>query len=62
MEIIYEIIILWDEWLIFSLGNHGSKYSIRLPFENRFKEGDQEKLPREREILARSRTKAGGRI
>ena len=59
MKIIYEIITLWDEWLIFSLGNHGSESSIRLPFENLFKETDQEKLPRERKIEARSRIKAG---
>jgi hypothetical protein len=60
MEIIYEITPLWDEWLIFSLGNHGSEDFIRLPFENPFKEADQEKLPRERKIEARSRTKARG--
>jgi hypothetical protein len=60
MKIIHEITALWDEWLIFSLGNHGSEYSIRLPFENPFKEADQEKLPRERKIEARLRTKARG--
>jgi hypothetical protein len=61
MTIIHDIITLWDEWLIFSVGDHGSEYSIRLPFENPLKETDQPKIPRERKIEARSRTKAGGR-
>jgi len=52
MKIINEIKILWDEWLIFCIGNPGSEYSIRLPFENPFKESDQGKLPQERKIEA----------
>ena len=60
MKTSYEITTLWDEWLIFRLGNPESEYSIRFPFENPFKEMDQGKLPRERKIEARSRTKASG--
>jgi hypothetical protein len=60
MKISYEITALWDEWLIFRLGNPESEDSIRLPFESPFKEVDQENLPRERKIQAPSRTKVGG--
>jgi hypothetical protein len=58
MIISHKITTLWDEWLIFRLGNPESEASLRLPLENPFKDAAQEKRPREGKIAARSRTKA----
>jgi hypothetical protein len=58
MIISHKINTLWDEWLIFRLGNPESEASLRLPLENSFKDADQERRPREEKIAVRSRTKA----
>jgi hypothetical protein len=48
--IAYKIIALWDEWLIFGLGNSRSEYTTGLPFEGLLEETAPAKLPQERKL------------
>jgi hypothetical protein len=53
--IAYKIILLWDEWPIFGLGNSRSEYTIRLPLEDLLEETAPAKLPREQKLEGGSR-------